>query len=333
MTIVTVVERPAACPRRQLAGEGHRDAAAVRGREQLLGARLAAGIADARREREGQPRERAARRRRACPRRARGSRPSRRARCARCAASAADRDDGGGAVGVVGLGRRARRPEDAEHLHLAGAVVLEAVDEPRRQVDARAGAQRRALAVDVERALAGEDVARPRRSGGSGRARARPGCSRRTASPTRSRSPGCASSVNSRPAVAVPRSPLAITAWLAVAGERLLDEHGEELQAVGRLDLPRRAARDEDAGPRLELLRLAADGRRPRCPRGRRAPRRARRRGCSSPAPSKRSRRCWNSGTVKSGVTGPSVSAGLHAVLHEASLYRCAPLPQLIKAE
>ena len=56
---------------RQLAGERHRDAAAVRGREQLLGARLPAGIADARGQRERQLRERAARRRRACRRRGR----------------------------------------------------------------------------------------------------------------------------------------------------------------------------------------------------------------------------------------------------------------------
>ena len=116
----------------QHAGEGHRDAAAVRGGEQLLGARLAVGVADPRREGEGQLRERAGLGRRACPRRARGSRPSRRVPCARCAASADRRHDGRGAVGVVGLGRRARRAEDAEHAHLAGAVVLEAVDEPGR---------------------------------------------------------------------------------------------------------------------------------------------------------------------------------------------------------
>ena len=44
----------------QLAGEGHRDAAAVRGREQLLGAGLAARVSDPRGKGEGQPRERAA---------------------------------------------------------------------------------------------------------------------------------------------------------------------------------------------------------------------------------------------------------------------------------
>ena len=44
----------------QLAGERHRDAAAVRGGQQLLGARLASRIADARRQGEGQPREGAA---------------------------------------------------------------------------------------------------------------------------------------------------------------------------------------------------------------------------------------------------------------------------------
>ena len=55
------VEAPRRCVRGgQLTGEGHREAAAVRGGEQLLGARLAAGVADPRREGEGQPREGAA---------------------------------------------------------------------------------------------------------------------------------------------------------------------------------------------------------------------------------------------------------------------------------
>src|SRR6185437_15954114 len=45
--------------------------------------------------------------------------------------------------------------------------------------------------------------------------------------------------------------------------QRRLDENREELEAVRRLDLPRRATRDEDAGPRLERALLAANGRRP----------------------------------------------------------------------
>src|SRR5439155_269248 len=46
-------------------------------------------------------------------------------------------------------------------------------------------------------------------------------------------------------------------------GQRLLDEHRQELQTFGRLDLPGRPARDEDAGSRLELPLLAADRGRP----------------------------------------------------------------------
>src|SRR6201999_1400394 len=34
--------------------------------------------------------------------------------------------------------------------------------------------------------------------------------------------------------------------------QRILDEHGEELQALSRLDLPRSATCDEDPGPRFE---------------------------------------------------------------------------------
>ena len=44
------------------------------------------------------------------------------------------------AVGVVRLRRRAGGAEDAEHLHLAGACVLEGVHEPRGQVHGRAAA-------------------------------------------------------------------------------------------------------------------------------------------------------------------------------------------------
>src|SRR5262249_42297365 len=44
-------------------------------------------------------------------------------------------------------------------------------------------------------------------------------------------------------------------------GQRLLDEHREELQALRRLDAPRRTARDEDADPWAELQLLPADGR------------------------------------------------------------------------
>src|SRR5262245_51211503 len=49
---------------------------------------------------------------------------------------------GGRAVGVVGLGGRAGRAEDRAEAQLLGARVLEAVDEPRRKVDARARPER-----------------------------------------------------------------------------------------------------------------------------------------------------------------------------------------------
>ena len=172
------------------------------------------------------------------------------------------RNGGGGAVGVVGLGRRAGRPEDAEHLHLARAVVLEAVDEPGGQVDARAGAQRRARAVDMEGAFSrehvhdlvvlvevvgcasGRDVAAELRH--------------RLAAVLRVREQRELASRRCRAAVAARDHRVARR-----RGQRLLDEHGQKLQAVGRLDLPGRPARDEDAGPRLERQLVAADRRHP----------------------------------------------------------------------
>ena len=61
-------------------------------------------------------------------------------------------------VRVVGLRGRAGGAENAEHLHLAGAGVLESVHDAGREVDAGAGAQRRRLAADVQRAFAFEHV-------------------------------------------------------------------------------------------------------------------------------------------------------------------------------
>src|SRR5713226_5930226 len=68
------------------------------------------------------------------------------------------RDGGRRSVRVIGLGRRTGGAEDAEHLHHAGAVVLEAMHEACGQVDGRAGAKRRRLTADVKRARALEDV-------------------------------------------------------------------------------------------------------------------------------------------------------------------------------
>ena len=191
-------------------------------------------------------------------------------------------------------------------------------------MEARARAQRRALAVDVEGALAGEDVddlvvAVEVVGRAPGRDVADELRHRRAAVLRLREQRELAAGRRRRRARRV-----AITAWLAVAGQRLLDEHGEERRPSADSTLPRRPARDEDAGARLELVRLAADGRLPRCPRGRRAPRRARRRGRSPPAPVEAQQALPELGNVKSGVTGSPVSLGLDAVLH-----RGEPIPRL----
>src|SRR6266576_3469862 len=62
------------------------------------------------------------------------------------------------AVGVVRLGRRPGRPEYAEHAHLAGADVLEAMHQAGGQMHACPRAERRGLTVDVQLALALQDV-------------------------------------------------------------------------------------------------------------------------------------------------------------------------------
>ena len=113
---------------RQLAGERHRDAAAVRRGEQLLRARLALGLPDPRRQRELEPGERAG------PGGDRAG-PARDVPFPDDFGGALDsrhqltRLRGGRAVGVIGLGGRAGRAEHAEHGHLARADVLEPVHE------------------------------------------------------------------------------------------------------------------------------------------------------------------------------------------------------------
>ena len=112
----------------------------------------------------------------------------------------------------------------------------------------------------------------------------------------------------------------------------LLDEPGEELQTVRRLDLPRRPTGDEDAGSRSELELLAADGRLPialqdvdhlvallvavlltRSVEAQQALLKL------------------GNGEERSDLLAGF--RGLDAVAHTASLYRCAPLPMLVKAE
>ena len=138
---------------------------------------------------------------------------------------------------------------------------------------------------------------------------------------------GCASSENSRPAVAARDHRVARR-----RGHRLLDEHGKKLQVVGRHDLPGRPARDEDAGPRLEFSRLVAYR-------------------CDGAAlehvehlvtiilavlvacPVEAQQALSELGNGEERSDRPIRLLGLQAVLHETSLYRRAPLPTPIKAE
>ena len=96
---------------RQLGRERHREAAGVRGREQLLRARLASRVGDARRLGVGERRERAGRRRSGSPEPfARRALPRPRARCARSSALGHDLD---ALAPRGGAGPRARAPPAA----------------------------------------------------------------------------------------------------------------------------------------------------------------------------------------------------------------------------
>ena len=108
-------------------------------------------------------------------------------------------------------------------------------------MDRRTRAQRRRLAADVQRARRPGARTRPRRTCGSDPARARPGCSRRTASPRRNRARASRGAGNADPAVASPSSPssAATTAWVAPfagSGSRTSTESSSRL--VGLVDLP-----------------------------------------------------------------------------------------------
>ena len=171
----------------------------------------------------------------------------------------------GGAVGVVRLGRRTGGREDAEHLHLSGTEVLERVDEPRGQVEARARRERCALVSDMEGAFAGEDVADlvvevevVRRAAG-----------RDVADELRHRR---AAVVGAREEVelAAGRRDAALAradhGVRRVGGERILDEHREDEELVRVVDAPRGAARDEGAGARARARRSRRRSSRGRCP-------------------------------------------------------------------
>jgi hypothetical protein len=149
-------------------------------------------------------------------------------------------------------------PEDAEHPHLARAAVLEAVDEPGRQVDARAGAQVSGLALDVERALTGKDVddlvVLVEMVGGAPDRDVADELGHRLAAVLRLGEQRELASRSRRAALA-PRDDRVSCR----RGQRIFDQHGQDIEALRRLDLPRRPACDEDTGPRLELQPLVAD--------------------------------------------------------------------------
>ena len=175
------------------------------------------------------------------------------------------------AVRVIRLGRRPGRAEDAEHAaSRPGPTFSRQCTRPAGRCTQRAGAERRGLAVDVQRAVALEHVDDLVVFVEVVGCAARRGCSRRTASPTRSRASGVASSRNWRPAVAAPLSTDVDRddgVGRAVRRQRVADEDREQLEPVGLVDPPGRAVGDEGRRPGARARRLAADRALDRCPR------------------------------------------------------------------
>ena len=231
---------------RQLARERHRDAAAVGGREQLLGARLPFRLPDARRQREAELGERAACRRVIAPVAAGDvPLPDDLRRCVRSAAFSLH-------VGTAAVCRRGSRPRPASLP--AGrrrapasrrARVLERVDElapaDGRTSPAAIGVD---VAADVQRALALQDVDHLVVAVEVvGRA---PG--RDVADELRRRRAaelGVAGD-ELRPAVASPASTSSTSDHRvadAVRGKRIVDEDRQQLECVRAVDTPARSRR------------------------------------------------------------------------------------------